>query len=127
MTQPIETANATDAQELNDRPWSPATVDIFENEQEVLLIAELPGVKPGDVQLEVENGELRLHARSSWDAPTGEGHLNEFQLTDLRRSFRLRESVDVDHIEARLVAGLLTVRLPRLRSNVPRKIDVAVA
>lgn len=127
MTPQVETTSPTDAQELDDRPWFPAVVDIFENDREVLLVAELPGVKPGDVDVQIENGELRLHGRTTWQPATGEGHLSEFQLADLRRRFRLREGVDVDRIEATLSGGLLTIRLPRLHSNNPRKIEVATA
>jgi HSP20 family protein len=99
-------------------------VDILENEDELLLFADLPGVKEGDVDIRFENGELTLHARRAsapipaeawrWESPAG----------DSFRSFRITERVNAAKIWAELKNGVLTLHLPKVEAAKPRKIAV---
>lgn len=74
-------------------------VDVFENEAEFLLVADLPGVGKSGLELNVEAGELRLRA----------------QTDDLeyQRSFKLGDDLDVEAIDAKLELGQLEIRLPK--------------
>ncbi|VTS00920.1 Hsp20/alpha crystallin family protein [Tuwongella immobilis] len=99
-------------------------VDILERETELLLIANLPGVKSDDVEVRFENGELTLHGvRSSSHA--GKNRLSwEYEVAHYHRSFRLSENIAADQIHADFSNGVLTVHLPKVEAVKPRKITV---
>ena len=99
-------------------------VDILETEHELLLLADLPGVRPTDVDVRFENGELTIHGRRN---PTQAGKrraLWEYEPAHYHRAFRLTEDVAADRIEAELKNGVLTVRLPKAEAAKPRRIAV---
>jgi HSP20 family protein len=99
-------------------------VDILETEQELLILADLPGVKPSDVDVRFENGELTIHGRRN---PTNVGMrraLWEYEPAHYHRSFRLSEDVAADKIEAELKNGVLTIHLPKAEAAKPRRINV---
>lgn len=113
-----------EAQELSGRErWVTPLVDIFENDQEVLLVAEVPGVKPGDVDIQFNRGELTLLARAS-AAVQGDLERAEFEPVGYRRTFAVRRGIDEGQIKATLQHGLLTVHLPRSEAHRPRQIPV---
>jgi HSP20 family protein len=99
-------------------------VDVLETENEVLLLADLPGVKSEDVDVRFENGELTIHGRRFAANATKKRALTEYEPTHYHRSFRLTEDIAADRIEAELKAGVLTVRLPKVEAAKPRKIAV---
>jgi HSP20 family protein len=98
-------------------------VDILETEEELLLFADLPGVKDGDVDIRFENGELTLHARRAPGKMTG-ALLWENQVGDFFRAFRISEQIDASKIWAELKTGVLTLHLPKVETAKPRKITV---
>lgn len=85
-------------------------VDMFESENEFLLVADLPGVSKPDLELRVEQGELHLRAQT--------------EDLDYRRSFQLGDDVDLEAIDAKLDLGQLEIRLPKLAATRTRKIEV---
>jgi HSP20 family protein len=91
-------------------------VDVLETENEFLILADLPGVKPEDVDVRFEKGELALHGRRPG--------ADEFDATAYHRSFAVAESVAADKITADLKAGVLTVRLPKVEAVKPKRIAV---
>lgn len=91
-------------------------IDIYENEKEVLLVADLPKVTTDTLTLEVNHPDLRIEGR----AP-GEGKNPERVYS---RTFRLDSTLDVAKIEAKLSDGVLTVQLPKRESYRVRKIQV---
>ena len=99
-------------------------VDILETENELTLFAEVPGVRPEDVDLHYEQGELTLHARVR---PRSEGTrllLQEYEEGDFYRAFNIHESVDSGRISAECKNGVLTVHLPKAEAAKPRQISV---
>ncbi len=98
-------------------------VDILETEEDLLLFADLPGVKEGDVDIRFENGELTLHARRSPQKRTG-ALLWENEVGDFFRAFRISEQIDASKIWAELKNGVLTLHLPKVEAAKPRKIAV---
>ena len=98
-------------------------VDILETEEELLLLADLPGVKEGDVDIRFENGELTLHARRAPMRTTG-AVLWENEVGDFFRAFRISEQIDAEKIWAELKLGVLTLHLPKVEAAKPRKITV---
>ena len=99
-------------------------VDILETEQELLLLADLPGVKPADVDVRFENGELTIHGRRNATNVGKRRALGEYEPAHYHRAFRLSEDVAADKIEAELKNGVLTVRLPKAEAAKPRRINV---
>ncbi|HEY3787332.1 MAG TPA: Hsp20/alpha crystallin family protein [Urbifossiella sp.] len=98
-------------------------VDIVETEDELVLLADLPGVKEGDVDIRFENGELTLHARRAPAKMTG-AVLWENEVGDFFRAFRISEQIDAEKIWAELKNGILTLHLPKVEAAKPRKIAV---
>ena len=99
-------------------------VDILETADELLLLADMPGVKPGDVDVRFENGELTIHGRRMSLRSERRAILSEYEPTHTHRSFRVSQDIAADRIQAELKNGLLTVRLPKAESAKPRKIAV---
>lgn len=99
-------------------------VDIVETESELLLLADMPGVKDSEVDIRFENGELTLHARRTTAPLPAEPLLWEAQVGDFFRTFRITEKVDASKISAELKHGVLTLHLPKVEAAKPRKIAV---
>lgn len=99
-------------------------VDIFETEQELTLYADLPGVRPEDVELRYEKGELTLHGRVQPRNPGKRFLLQEYEVGDFWRAFTIHESIDANRIGAECKNGLLIVHLPKVEAARPRQIAV---
>jgi HSP20 family molecular chaperone IbpA len=98
--------------------------DIIENQDEMILYADLPGVEPGDVDVRFENGELVIHGKC---APRQEGAdylLSEYGIGDFYRAFTIGEAIDNNKISAELKQGVLTVHLPKSEKVKPKRIAV---
>jgi HSP20 family protein len=100
-------------------------VDIFENDKELTLYAEVPGVRPQDVDLHYENGELTLHGKAQ-PRRTGQENLllQEYDEGDFYRAFTIHESIDAGKISAECKNGVLAVHLPKVEAVRPRQIQV---
>jgi HSP20 family protein len=101
-------ASATRARQL------PLPVDIYEGADELLLLADLPGVEPDGLTVSFEAPELRIEGRR------GSGDTASVY----SRTFRVSEQIDADAINAELAAGVLKLRLGKAAHTKPRKIEV---
>ena len=111
------------AESTTNRPVVSPAVDIYENEREYLVLADLPGVAHESVQIRFEGGELSLAAARQEDKASD--YLgSEIVVADYRRLFRIPETVDSDKIEAKLVDGVLHLVLPKSSKAGPRQISV---
>jgi HSP20 family molecular chaperone IbpA len=111
-----------------ERPVVMPPVDIFDSPEGLVLIADLPGVSPETLDLQVQDNKLTLFGRVAEPLPAevaGAGRHEEFEHADYLRSFILSEEVDHERITARLANGVLELRLPRLPKTAPRKIQVS--
>lgn len=99
-------------------------VDIYETDKELILYADMPGVRPEDVELHYERGELQLHGRVPQRQRPGQLLLGEYDEGDFYRSFTIHESIDNAKIEATCKNGVLTVHLPKSAAAQPRQIKV---
>lgn len=95
-------------------------VDVYEGADETWLVADLPGVKKDDVTIEIENGELRFHAK-------GVPFLENEEPFRWARAFRIPPGVDGDKVTADLREGVLLLKLPKPAELKPRKIEVRSA
>jgi HSP20 family protein len=85
-------------------------VDIFENNDEILILADFPGVEREALHVRLDATELTIEGQT--DGMT------------LRRMFQMTNTVDPDRISAELNAGVLRVRLPKREEAKPRRIEV---
>lgn len=101
-------------------------VDIFETENGLVVVADLPGVDKETIDVNVEKNVLTLKA-----APKQKLNENlarqEYQLLPFFRQFQLSEAVDQAGISAEMKYGVLTIHLPKVKEQQPRKISVSVA
>lgn len=99
-------------------------VDIYETDNELTLVADVPGVKPEDVNLRFERGELILQARVAPRERPGQILELEYEEGDYYRVFQIHESIDSNRIEAECKNGVLTVHLPKAEEAKPRQVQI---
>ena len=108
-------------------PWTPV-VDVRETKDAIEVVAELPGLRPDDVEVNVENNVLTIAGEKQQEltegGPEAEYHLVERRCGRFERSFTLPRSVDAEKIGARFEHGLLTVTLPKAEAAKPRRVEI---
>jgi HSP20 family protein len=105
------------------------TVDIVEQKDELLLIADVPGATSDGIDIDYERGQLTVQARVAPRQPPDRTSylLQEYGVGDFCRSFQVGEGVDADKIHAEVADGVLTVHLPKAAELKPRRIEVKSA
>jgi HSP20 family protein len=98
-------------------------VDVYENKEEVLLVADMPGVRPDDIVIRFERGELTLSGRRA-KMPEGNMLAAEHRFTDFQRTFTVPQSIQSDAINAEIAHGVLKIHLPKIAAQKPRQISV---
>lgn len=104
-------------------------VDIYETDNELVLVAEVPGAAREDISVQVDKGVLTIEADAKFDVP-GEGYARtyvSFCPGQYFRAFALSDEVDRDKVNASVANGVLTVRLPKAETAKSRQIDIKVA
>lgn len=99
-------------------------VDIYENDKELTLFADVPGARAEDVDLRYERGQLFVHARIQPRARQANYLFYEYEDGDFYRVFDIHESIDAGKISAECKNGVLTVHLPKVEAARPRQIAV---
>jgi HSP20 family protein len=114
--------------ELSTRTWAPP-VDIFENENNIVLKAELPGVEPKDVEIRVEDNTLYLKGERKFEKETKEENYHRIERSygSFARSFSLPNSIDAEKVGADYKDGLLTLTLPKREEAKPKTIKINVS
>lgn len=103
-------------------------VDVFENKDGILLIADMPGVPKDKLELRLENDTLTIEGEITPDTPENmEAVYAEVRLSRYRRAFSLSAELDTTRIDAQLRDGVLNLRIPKHAQAQPRKIEVKVA
>jgi len=111
-------------QTTQGRVFTPA-VDIFETEKEITLLADIPGVKPEDMNIDLRENVLTLTGDIATSEETKEEELLvEYASGRYFRQFTLSQVIDQDKIDAQLNDGVLRLRLPKVEKAAPRKITV---
>ena len=123
MTRPKDQQHQAPVRADTQRAAVRPRVDVFENEAEYLLVADVPGVAKDAVDIRFENGELRLTAQRA-GGPPGQALADEYRPADYRRVFAMPEGVDPEKIDAELAHGVLKVRLPKSSAKRARRIDI---
>lgn len=102
-------------------------VDILERPDELTVLADMPGTRAEDVDIQFENGTLTLHAKVGERGSEEIGYLSrEYGVGDFHRTFEVSEIVDSARISAEYEDGVLILHLPKTEAVKPRKIAVNV-
>jgi HSP20 family protein len=99
-------------------------IDIYESADEVVLQCDVPGVKPQDVDVRFEKGELSLYGKVQPRQAPAEYLEEEYGVGDFYRSFAIAPEIDADKISAECRDGVLTVHLPKQERVKPKRIAV---
>lgn len=104
---------------------SPAS-DIYENADEFILVANLPGVMRNDVQVKVIDDSLIIFGRINYNEALSRNYiLNENDIGNYFRKFRISDAIETSKINAKYDNGQLIVHLPKKENVKPRTIDIS--
>jgi len=123
--QTTEGGSQVDIEQTKSGPVYVPAVDIFEDGQAITLVADMPGVCPDNLRIDLHEGTLNLTGRA--DAAQGEAEVDifrEYQPGQFCRQFSLSDSIDQDKIEAGMTDGVLRLVLPKAEAQKPRQIKV---
>ena len=99
-------------------------VDVFENADELLIVADVPGVRTDGIDLRVENDTLSLQATRTYPADEAPALAREYEESNFATSFRIPAGVDAAAISAETKNGTLVIRLPKAAAAKARKVTV---
>ena len=110
------------------KTWLPA-VDIFENDDNLTIRAEIPGMKTEDIKVEVEDGVLTLHGEKKRqdEIDKANSYRMERVYGGFTRRFSLPTAVDASKVAATYKDGVLELVLPKADEAKPRRIEIQAA
>ena len=115
------------AEQTKPGPVFTPSVDIFETEKAITLLADMPGVKAQDLNVDLRDDTLTLIGDVGPGVATpGEKVHQEYETGRYYRQFSLSEVIDQDRIDAKLSDGVLRLTLPKVEKATPRRITVNV-
>ena len=115
------------SEEANLTPWAPA-VDIFETEHELVVKADLPDIKPEELDIRVENNVLTIRGERQFEKQVNENNYLRVERSygAFSRSFSLASTVNAEAIQADYKNGVLTLSIPKREEAKPKQIKVRV-
>ena len=114
-------------EEMRPGPVFIPAVDILENQNEIMILADMPGVDGKDVNVDLENDVLTIRGAVSPLEDEKEASVyREFNWGDYFRQFTLAEMIDQEKIAAKMDNGVLRLTLPKKEKVKPKKIQVSV-
>lgn len=123
MSNQMTTSTASES--VADRPVVSPAVDVYENQEEILIVADLPGVANDALSIDLDDDRLTIVGRrrkvGASAAPVLMGGLPDF---DFKRVFTVPDAIDAEKINAELTAGVLRLHLPRHERSKPRRIAI---
>lgn len=113
------------AQRMPPRPVFLPPADVYETNDAIVVMAEMPGVGPDGIDITLERRVLTIRGRSAANEQAGYQRVyNEYADGDYERVFTLSEAIDRDKIEATLRDGVLHLVLPKAEPARARKIEL---
>ena len=101
------------------------TADIYETEDALTVVLEMPGVDRDNIEVNVENGVLTVEGKINFGKYEGlQPIYSEYNIGPYRRSFRISSRVNQDNIRAELRDGVISLVLPKAAEAKPRRIEV---
>ena len=106
------------------RAFSPTT-DIFETDEALTMLLEMPGVDRENIEISVENGVLTVEGKINFSKYEGlQPVYSEYNIGPFRRTFRISSRIDQDKIKAEMQSGVITLVLPKAEEAKPRRIEI---
>jgi len=105
------------------RPTVAPLVDIYENDDEILLHADMPGVEKDKITVNVDNGTLTITGVREFETK-GAASWEEFGNVEYRRNFSVPQTIDVEKVNAELKDGVLRLHLPKSEAAKPKQIEI---
>jgi len=123
MTTEMTKKSLDKPEPVQQRNWQAPAFDIYENNEELLLIADLPGVMTDHLKIQIDKNELIIEGVRT---PTKHDHalVDESLLCDYRRSFIVPPGIDDKKIKAETKHGVLRLHLTKSEAVKPRQIPV---
>jgi HSP20 family protein len=124
--QPKEKQEVTQTSEpTTTGPVFSPSVDIFEDEQAITLVADMPGVPKENLHIDLHEDVLTITGTPVVSIPQEENLLlQEFEIGKYLRRFTLADTIDQERIEAKITNGVLRLTLPKAGPAKPRRIQV---
>jgi HSP20 family protein len=122
----LETKGEKSMATRDDTLYLAPPVDIFESDEALTVVVDLPGVPMDSADIRVEDGILTIKGRANY-SPTAEMLRQEFSLQGYYRQFQLSDEVDQDRISAESKNGVLTITLPKAEKSKPKQIKVKIS
>ena len=113
------------SEESGLRDWRPV-VDIYDEDDKIVIKAEIPGVDKDKINVDVKDGILTLTGERSYENEAKEEnyHHRERAFGRFQRSFALAEGLDPDKIDADYRDGVLRIEIPKPEEKKPKKIEI---
>ena len=105
--------------------WAPA-VDLFEDKDNVVVRAELPGMKKEDIEISLHQGSVIISGERKEESESGDGETSRSErfFGRFQRALELPKPVDANKVTATYKDGVLTVKLPKTEESKPKQITV---
>jgi HSP20 family molecular chaperone IbpA len=124
LTKNGPSCSAPEAQVMKGAVTYNPRFDFWEDDDELVLYGDLPGVASSDLDIHFEQGELKIYGKVAPRNANVELLYGEYGIGDFHRSFSVSEAIDPEKIAAELKNGVLTVHLPKREAVKPRRIEV---
>lgn len=121
--QEITTMDETER--TRDRQCFIPRADIYETDDHIILLADIPGADENSTDITLEKNVLTINANVDWNMPEDYGlNYGEYGIGDYQRSFTLSDEIDRENIEATIANGVLRLQLPKAGPAKTKKISV---
>jgi HSP20 family protein len=119
-----EGQNVAGAERTRTEPIFTPAVDIYETQDNLVLLADLPGVAKDDLNIKLDDELLTIEAEVHPSAAPGQHLVNEYAQGTFYRQFSVGEAIDRNKIDANLKNGVLELTLPKAEKAKPKRIQV---
>jgi HSP20 family protein len=120
-----EITTTDDSERTRDRQCFIPRADIYETNDHIILVADIPGADENSTDITLEKNVLTINANVDWNMPEDYGlNYGEYGIGDYQRSFTLSDEIDREKIEATISNGILRLSLPKAGQAKARKISV---
>lgn len=114
----------TKSESTRNVPIFVPAVDIYESEDDLTLLADMPGVPIENVDIDLNDDQLTIKGTAAAEEEIGTALLKEYSVGDYYRQFTVSSAIDRAKIEASMKDGVLKLVLPKAEAAKPRKIEV---
>lgn len=108
----------------NSGPAFSPDVNIYVSDEEAIFLIDLPGVKKGDVTIEVDESQSLIIRGTNTYTPPANPVFRQYQTGNYYRSFQLSDDYDKERISAKQENGLLEITIPKKEEAKPRRIEI---